>query len=113
MAINWIQLTTEEQLESIREKSKTVPQLIFKHSTRCNISTTARNRLDRNASPGNLDFYYLDLIKYRSLSNEIAESFKVHHESPQVLLIRNGECVYEESHLGITMEEILEQVSLS
>lgn len=112
MSLTWLPLTTSEELETIKQKSKTAPQLIFKHSTRCNISSTARNRLERDSQPAPLDFYYLDLIKYRALSNEIAEVFKVHHESPQVLLIRNGECVYEESHLGISMDEIREQAAL-
>lgn len=112
MPLTWINLSTSEELTTLKEKSKTAPQLIFKHSTRCNISSTAKGRLERDSQPVALDFYYLDLIKYRALSNEIAETFKVHHESPQVLLIRNGECVYEESHLGISMDDIREQVAL-
>lgn len=112
MSLSWIPLTSSEELTTIKEKSKNAPQLIFKHSTRCNISSTAKGRLERDSQPVALDFYYLDLIKYRALSNEIAETFKVHHESPQVLLIRNGECVYEESHLGISMDDIREQVAL-
>ena len=59
--------------------------------------------------PEGIDFYFLDLIQYRNLSNDIAERFAVYHESPQVLLIRQGECVYDQSHNGITMEDIAEQ----
>lgn len=107
--MTWIPLTSATQLDEIRELSATRPQLIFKHSTRCSISSMTLNRLERSGIPGNIDFYYLDLIKYRPVSNQVAELFSVHHESPQVLLIRNGECTYEESHSGITMAEIITQ----
>lgn len=109
--MNWIPLTSEAQLKEIREKSKTAGQVIFKHSTRCPTSSVAKNRLEKNQAPSNIDFYYLDLISYRSISNKIAEEFMVHHESPQILIIKNGDCIYEESHLGIDMAEIVKQVA--
>ena len=107
--MNWIYLTNEEQLHQIKTNSNTKPQVIFKHSTRCSISSVAKNRLERSTQPGDMDFHFLDLIKYRTISNKIAEDFKVYHESPQILVIKNGECIYDESHSGIDMEEIIEQ----
>lgn len=107
--MKWIPLTNEEQLELIKEKSKTTPQIIFKHSTRCGTSSLAKGRLEKATPPEGIDFYYLDLIAYRSISNRVAEDFRVHHESPQILLIKNGDCVYEESHISIRMENIIEQ----
>jgi len=71
----------------------------------------AKNRLERETPPENVDFYYLDLISYRELSAKIAEEFSVFHESPQVILIKNGECSYDESHSGINMDDIIEQAS--
>lgn len=109
--MNWIELTGADQLEQIKEQSKQQPVVIFKHSTRCSISSMAKNRLEREQPLDNVTFYYLDLIRFRDLSNKIAEEFKVHHESPQVLLIRNGECTYEESHNGISMDDIGAQVN--
>jgi bacillithiol system protein YtxJ len=109
--MNWEQLTEEAQIESIIQQSMQQPVVLFKHSTRCSISSMAKNRLERVASPENVIFYYLDLIRYRSVSNKLAEMFQVYHESPQVLLIINGECVYDESHGGIDMNEIAEQVA--
>ena len=107
---NWINLTTEAQLQEIKERSATRPQLIFKHSTRCSISSVVQSRLQKELPfVDNIDFYYLDLIAYRSISNQVADMFHVHHESPQVILIKNGECVYDESHMAITMDEITEQ----
>lgn len=109
--MNWIALTEEAQLAAIAEESRTQPVVIFKHSTTCSISAMAKNRLDREQAPDGIKFYYLDLLRYRPISNKVAEMFSVHHESPQVLLIKNGECTYEESHNGISMEEIAEQAA--
>jgi bacillithiol system protein YtxJ len=106
--MNWISLTTEEQLSQIKEKSITVPQVIFKHSTRCSISSMVLDRLERSSTPESIDFYYLDLIANRNISNKIAEVFNVYHESPQILIIKNGECIYDESHMGIRMDEIVQ-----
>ena len=104
--MNWIPLNQETQLDEIIAKSATVPQVIFKHSTRCSVSSMAKNRLDKKEAPEGINFYLLDLLKYRSLSNKIAESFQVQHQSPQVLVINNGKCIYNESHSGITFDEI-------
>ncbi|MCX6323443.1 MAG: bacillithiol system redox-active protein YtxJ [Sphingobacteriales bacterium] len=109
--MSWIRLTSPEQLEEIRQLSGSVPQVIFKHSTRCSISSMVQNRLERSGLPQGIQFYHLDLLAYRNLSDQIAADFKVDHQSPQVLLIRNGECVYEESHQGISMNELVEQVA--
>ena len=109
--MNWIELKNEDQLNKIVEQSKVKPQVIFKHSSRCSISSMAKGRLERSDPPENADFYFLDLIAHRNISNKISSEFKVFHESPQVLLIKNGECTYDESHGSITMDEIKEQVS--
>lgn len=108
--MNWIELANTGQLDVIKEKSILRPQVIFKHSTRCSISSMAKGRLERSQVPQEADFYYLDLISHRNISSKIAEEFKVHHESPQVLVIKNGECIFDESHYGIDMEEIRQQV---
>lgn len=104
--MNWIPLSNECQLDEIVTNSKTIPQVIFKHSTRCSISSMAKNRLDRKEAPDGINFYLLDLIRYRNISNKIAQDFAVTHQSPQVLVIENGKCVYNESHSGISFDEI-------
>jgi bacillithiol system protein YtxJ len=108
--MHWIHLTDDEQLKQIISKSQIRPQVIFKHSTRCSISAVALQRLQKVAQPTDVDFYFLDLLSYRSLSNRIAEVFSVAHESPQILVIRDGGCVYAESHMGISMSDILDHV---
>lgn len=108
--MHWIHLTEEEQLKQVISKSQIRPQVIFKHSTRCSISAVALQRLQKTAQPSDIDFYFLDLIANRALSNKVAEVFRVRHESPQVLVVRDGECIYDESHLGISMNEIVDHV---
>jgi len=107
----WKNLEQLTALEEIDKASFTHPILIFKHSTRCSISDVAKARLDREDNLNGVDFYYLDLIKHRDISNALAEKYNVHHESPQILLILKGECIYDESHIAITMAEIKEQVT--
>ncbi|MEE6186581.1 hypothetical protein PIECOFPK_02469 [Mycovorax composti] len=109
--MGWTNLESEEMLNTIHQKSFEKPQLIFKHSTRCSISTVVKNRLFKNETPDTVDFYYLDLIAYRHISNQIAERYQVTHESPQVLLIKDGVCIFHESHSAIYMEDILEKAS--
>lgn len=111
--INWNELHSTDQLSQIRQLSFERPQVIFKHSTRCSISHMAKARLERANSPEGIDFYYLDLLAHRDISNRVAEDFSVYHESPQVLVIRGGDCVYDESHNGISMDELIEQVSMT
>ena len=105
--MEWISLDTAAQIDNIKQQQGY--SLIFKHSTRCSISSMAKSRLDRSEPPQNIIFYYLDLIAHRDISNRIAEEFGVHHESPQIMLIRNGKCVYDESHNGISMDDIAQQ----
>ncbi len=109
--MDWINLTDDIQLGEIAEQSKRHAVLIFKYSSRCGISDVARHRLERETPPETVKFYFLDIIRHRSLSNLTAEKFQVHHESPQVLLIKNGECIYDESHNGINMADIAEQAT--
>lgn len=104
--MNWIPLQKEDQLLEIKLNSSKKPQVIFKHSTRCAISSMAKNRLDKKPQPDGIDFYFLDIINNRALSNKIAAEFEVRHESPQILLINDGDCVYNESHSAIDMDDI-------
>jgi bacillithiol system protein YtxJ len=101
--MNWNKLTSDAQLTQIKEESASQPVLIFKHSTSCSISAMALSRMERNWNDQlGVKPYYLDLLANRPISNKISQEFGVMHESPQVLLIRNGKCVYDASHMGIS-----------
>ncbi|MBL7816776.1 MAG: bacillithiol system redox-active protein YtxJ [Saprospiraceae bacterium] len=106
--IQWTALQNEGQIAEIIQLSHSVPCLIFKHSTRCNISSMAKARLEQNwsFSMDEIKPYYLDLLSFRALSDAVADKFNIYHESPQVLLIRDGECTYDASHLDISVEEL-------
>ena len=108
--MNWKILDSVEQLDEIRQRSASVPCVLFKHSTTCSISITAKMRFEEawDFSDSEMEAYYLDLLRFRPISGAIAAQFDVHHESPQVLLIRNGKCVYDASHLDIHVRELHE-----
>ena len=104
--MNWNQLTTEQQLDELIQASQEKPLVIFKHSTRCSISSTALSRLERAWDAEQTPAFYLDLIAYRPISGLIAEKFNVEHQSPQVLVIDKGNCTYSATHWDISMDEI-------
>jgi bacillithiol system protein YtxJ len=109
--MNWTTLNTLQQLEQLQEISEIQPVLLFKHSTTCPISATALNRLERNWKTDNLQPFYLDLLSYRELSNQIASIFGIQHQSPQALLIYKGACVFDASHLAISYQNLIEEAS--
>ncbi|NDA63247.1 MAG: bacillithiol system redox-active protein YtxJ [Chitinophagia bacterium] len=104
--MEWISLLEMSQLDDIVTRSHQRLQVIFKHSTRCSVSSMVLNRLEREQAPDDIDFYYLDLLSFRSISNTIADRFQVHHESPQIIVFKNGDVIYDESHMAIQMDEI-------
>ena len=108
-SMKWNELRSPDQLDVIREESKSGPVLIFKHSYRCSISQMAKDRLERKWSEqaGAIKPYFLDLITHRDISNRVADQFDVEHESPQVLLIRNGTAVFDRSHFEIEFGAIV------
>ena len=112
MSPNWKPLEHLTQLDAITEQSFQKPQVLFKHSTRCSISTMALNRLMRLNTDfyQQADFYYLDLIAHRDVSAAIAERYHVHHESPQVIILKQGDATYDASHMEITVDELLSEV---
>ncbi len=112
--MNWIKLESEQGLQDILKNSAVKPAFIFKHSTRCSISQTALNRVERDWKPelaNEVSPYYLDLLSFRPISNLIAESLGVQHESPQVLVIKNGKCVYSATHFDIRLAEIINHLA--
>lgn len=113
----WHQLTDSSQLSELiniskEQSTKGLTVLIFKHSTRCSISSMVLGRLESKWENNHeIKPFFLDLLSYRSVSNEIAELFGVDHASPQVLLIQNGQCFYHNSHNGISYQAIIEAIT--
>lgn len=106
--VPWVKLHSEEQLNELILLSKEKPIAIFKHSTRCSISSMAKHRFEKNWDYGkSIVPVYLDLIQYRSLSNRIAEYFGVQHESPQLLVVQAGKVVHYSSHNAIDATDLV------
>ena len=102
----WIHLTeTQQLLDQVQQADK--PVLVFKHSTRCSISKLALSKFEKNMPAQILPCFYLDLLNYRSISNDIAAVSKVVHQSPQVIVWKNNQVIYQASHSEIDPLEIL------
>lgn len=111
MSLPWKNLNSPAVLNAIKADSLHHPIVIFKHSTRCGVSAAVKDRLENTYEQvADEDYYYLDLLSYRDISNAIADDFKVYHQSPQIILIKNGECTYDESHYDIHFAELKEQI---
>ena len=104
----WNELTRIETLDDITELSKTQAVVIFKHSTRCSISKMVLSQFEENFElKGEVKLYFLNLLLYREISNQIASRFNVHHQSPQMILIKKGIAVYNASHEEIKAEKLM------
>ena len=110
---NWKTLSSTQQVDDlINKESNDAVCVILKHSTTCPLSSIAKLRLegDGDSLGDHVKWYYLDLLANRSLSAYIADKLSVHHESPQVIVIKNGEATYDVSHLDITIDDLSSEV---
>ena len=106
--MKWIPIESEQQISKIQARSSEVPCLIFKHSTTCPISSMAKNRLEGSwdFQSNEVEAYFLDLLRFRPISKQIAEQLQVHHESPQIIFLKDGNVELDASHLDISVSEI-------
>jgi bacillithiol system protein YtxJ len=109
---NWPgpKLENIDQLKTLVESSFLTPQLIFKHSTRCSVSRFVLNEFKSSYGFSEVDFtaYFLDLLSYREISNAVANQFDVVHQSPQLLVIKNGKAVAHASHENVNKIKLTE-----
>lgn len=106
---DWIPFSDPEQLNELITESNSIPVVIYKHSSRCGLSFMTENKLEEgwDVLQPKVKLYFLDLIRYREVSTAVAEKFNVRHQSPQILIIKNGICVFNTSHHEISTEAIL------
>ncbi len=106
--VPWQQLTEMQTLDEITARSKEKPVAILKHSTRCGISRMVLRQFEQeyDLKEGEVELYFLDLLSYRDISNKIASKFNVPHESPQLIIIRDGKAVYTASHNEISANSL-------
>lgn len=110
----WIHLTEMDQLDQLIQESADLPVVIFKHSTTCGISSAAQHRLVSqwdDIAETDMKFYYLDLLTYRPISNAVAERLGIVHQSPQVIVIRDGAAVYDTSHHSVSIGAIAPHIA--
>jgi len=110
---DWKELTDTEQIKDLIEESRRKPVVIFKHSIRCGTSAMVKWQLEKqwDFQPDELDFYYLDLIRHRTVSDAVAYSFDVVHQSPQVIIVHKGKAIYHTSHHMISLLGIRQAIS--
>lgn len=110
--MDWINLDSVEQLNVVLSESKSGTAVFFKHSTSCPLSAAAKRRLEKEWETFNQDtsVYYIDLLAYRSVSNQLAEETEVKHQSPQLIVVKDGEVVYHASHLSIDAAKVASHI---
>lgn len=108
MIATWKNLEQVEKLDQLTTDSNHKPVVLFKHSTRCGISQHAMHRLESewDLDENEVDFYYLDLLRYRDISNEIAAKYKVVHQSPQIIVLKNERVIFHSSHHAISIPSL-------
>lgn len=105
--MEWTNIKAMDQLEEIAGKSNNEKLLIFKHSTRCGVSRMVLRQFESEFdSEGKIIPYFLDLLQHRNISNEIADRFSVQHQSPQVIVVQNGQAIYNASHDRIDAQKL-------
>lgn len=101
--MHWHKLENINQLNAVVDESYIHAVAIFKHSTRCSISIAAKDRVERQwiFSEEKISIYYLDLLAHRDISDKVSEISQVPHESPQLIIFKQGKVIYHVSHSGI------------
>lgn len=108
----WLDLDSAHSFKQLKEEAKDRTVIVFKHSTRCGISSSVKSRFEKNWSENSsLKLYLLDLIANRDLSNSIATEFGVEHQSPQIIVLNKGKVLYHASHYDINADEITDLLS--
>lgn len=112
-SLPWKAIDSEAMLNEMLEVSNQKLVVLFKHSTRCGISRMVLNRFEAEADfdPDKVALYFLDLLRYRDISNKISEKFGVMHQSPQVIVLENGNVIGDASHQGIDAKSIAEHLA--
>lgn len=106
--MEWKQFNSVDLLNELLQASDNSPQIIFKHSTRCSISYMVLNRLRKNLPQA--DYYMIDVIGNREISNTVAKHFNIMHQSPQLLIIYKGACIFNASHFSISSELVKQEI---
>ena len=110
---DWNQLSSMDELDKAEKESNERAVVLFKHSVSCGVSAYAKHKMENgfDINPENCGFYYLDLLAHRDISNEIAHRYGVMHQSPQMIILRNGQAVFNASHHAVSLTTLKENIS--
>ena len=108
--MHWIHLTDEDQLQKIIVRSQEKPQVIFKYTPGVYLSEIIFQRFQENCCPEHIDFHFLDVLVHANISEKVSGTFSVSHQCPQIIVVKDGECIFEASGAKISLEEIMEHV---
>jgi bacillithiol system protein YtxJ len=114
--MKWDSITSMQQVDTLLEESKQKLILFFKHSTRCSISAQALAKIERQWTEEWNKFAklaYLDILKYREVSNYVSQKLNVEHQSPQLLVVKEGVCIFNSSHNAINLHDVSDQIKKS
>ena len=89
----------------MNDKNLPADCLVYKHSTTCPISATAGQEV--RAMSTDLPIYWINVREQRDLSNWVADSYQVRHESPQLILLKDGKMQKVWSHYEINRTSVL------
>jgi bacillithiol system protein YtxJ len=108
--LQWNYLESMESLDSAERLSHEKTVVLFKHSTRCSVSRFVLKQFENtfDIAEDKVELYFLDLIEYRPISNEIAERFGVTHQSPQMIVLKDGKAVHDASHESIDARSLVQ-----
>ena len=104
--MGFARITDTSSFQNLIERSNQVPVVIFKHSLTCPISASAYDQMSECEG----DIALVEVQRARELSNEIEDRLNVPHESPQVIVLRNGQVAWNASHFKITTDAVMTAV---
>jgi bacillithiol system protein YtxJ len=109
--MHWIHLTDEDQLQKIIVRSQEKPQVIFKYNPGLHLSELILQRFQKKCCPEHIDFHFLEVMVHASISEKLSKTFKVANHSPQILLIKDGECIFQDNGTKASFEDIMEHAA--
>lgn len=99
-------------LSEILEESNKSPVIIFKFSSECGTSERLQKEFEENMDNKKINnpIFLVTVQKQKVLSQKIEEYFGIKHESPQVIMLKNGKVTYHENHFKIKVLEICDNI---
>jgi bacillithiol system protein YtxJ len=106
MGKDFFRIDDRATLDNLLTDSSRKPVIVFKHSNACSISARAYREMEQLGERVNI----LEVQSAREISRELANLTGVRHETPQVIILRDGKAVWNASHFDVKAAEVLKAV---